>query len=145
MLRKESGLLGVSGVSGDLRNVETSATPEAAEAIGLFIYRIVRECGSLIAALGGLGAIVFTGGIGENSSRVRAGIGAGLAWAGVAIDPEANQAGAADITAPGGPISVLVLPADEEQEIARGCLSVLNSGSLENKHSIRGSTDGEML
>jgi len=128
MLRKESGLLGVSGLSGDLRDIENSRTPEAEEAIGLFIYRIVRECGSLIAALGGLDAIVFTGGIGENSSRVRAGIASGLTWAGVAIDPDANKAGAGDITALGSPAGVLILPADEEHEIARGCLSVLAGG-----------------
>lgn len=124
MLRKQSGLLGVSGVSGDLRTVEASGTPEAEEAINLFIYRIVRECGSLIAALGGLDAIVFTAGIGENSHRVRAGIAEGLSWAGVVIDPAANRAGAALLSPPDAPVSVAVVPADEESEIARGCLSV---------------------
>jgi acetate kinase len=124
MLRKQSGLLGVSGVSGDLRTVEASGTPEAEEAINLFIYRIVRECGSLIAALGGLDAIVFTAGIGENSYRVRAGIAEGLSWAGVVIDPAANRAGAPILSPPDAPVGVAVIPADEEAEIALGCLSV---------------------
>ena len=124
LLRKQSGLLGVSGLSGDLRAVEASETPEAEEAIGLFIYRIVRECGSLIAALGGLDALVFTAGIGENSHRVRAGIAKGLSWAGVDIDAAANEAGASVLSLPDNPISVAVHPADEEWEIALGCLSV---------------------
>lgn len=127
MLRKESGLLGVSGLSGDLRKIEASRTPEAEEAFGLFVYRIVRECGSLIAALGGLDAIVFTAGIGENSSRVRGGVLTGLTWAGVEIDAAANEAGAALLSQPGSPVGVAVLPADEEWEIAHGCLSVLGS------------------
>ncbi|MDP3461012.1 MAG: acetate kinase, partial [Hyphomonas sp.] len=81
-------------------------------------------CGSLIAALGGLDAIVFTAGIGENSARVRAGIAKGLAWAGVAIDAGANEVGGAELSAPGSSVSVAVVPADEEAEIARGCLSL---------------------
>lgn len=124
MLRKQSGLLGVSGISGDLRQIEQSATTEAEEALNLFIYRIVRECGSLIAALGGLDAVVFTGGIGENSARVRAGIARGLSWAGVAVDAAANASGATILSPPDQAVSVAVLSADEEWEIARGCLSV---------------------
>lgn len=124
MLRKQSGLLGVSGLSGDLRTVEASTTPESEEAINLFIYRIVRECGSLIAALGGLDALVFTAGIGENSHRVRAGVAKGLAWAGLVISDEANQAGVPILSSPSDPIGVAVVPADEELEIARGSLSV---------------------
>lgn len=125
MLRQESGLLGVSGISGDLRTVEQAGTPEAEEAINLFIYRIVRECGSMIAALGGLDAIVFTAGIGENSARVRAGIAEGLKWAGVEIDPEANISAARSLAASGSKVGIAVLPADEEFEIARGCLALL--------------------
>lgn len=125
MLRKQSGLYGVSGLSGDLRVLEASDTPQAKEAVGLFIYCIVRACGSLIAALGGLDAIVFTAGTGENSARVRAGIAEGLAWAGVAIDAGANEAGTAELSAPGSAVSVVVMPADEEAEIARGCLFLL--------------------
>lgn len=125
MLRKQSGLLGVSGISGDLRALEASGAPEAEEAIALFVYRIVRECGSLIAALGGLDALVFTGGVGENSRRVRSGISAGLAWAGIRIDPDANANGSPLLSPAGSPVSVFVLPADEESEIARDCLALL--------------------
>jgi acetate kinase len=71
-------------------DITASGAPEAEQAIALFIYRIVRECGSQIAALGGIDALVFTGGVGENSRQVRAGISAGLAWAGIKIDPDAN-------------------------------------------------------
>jgi acetate kinase len=125
ILRKQSGLLGVSGISGDLRILETAGTPEAEEAIALFIYRIVRECGSLISALGGLDALVFTGGAGENSRHVRAGISAGLEWAGAQIDPDANAKGSSLLSPPGSPVSVFVLPADEESEIARDCFALL--------------------
>ena len=125
MLRKQSGLLGVSGISGDLRALEASGAPEAEEAIALFVYRIVRECGSHIAALGGLDALVFTGGVGENSRRVRSGISAGLAWAGIRIDPDANANGSPLLSPAGSPVSVFVLPADEESEIARDCLALV--------------------
>jgi acetate kinase len=125
MLRKQSGLLGVSGISGDLRQLEASCTAEADEAIALYIYRIVRECGSHISALGGIDALVFTGGVGENSSRVRSGIAAGLAWAGISIEAEANRQGARVLSPDGAPVSVFVLPADEESEIARDCLALL--------------------
>ena len=125
MLRKQSGLLGVSGLSGDLRQLEASGSAEADEAIALYIYRIARECGSLISALGGIDALVFTGGVGENSSRVRSGIAAGLAWAGVSIEAEANRRGARVLSPSGAPVSSFVLPADEESEIARDCLALL--------------------
>lgn len=127
MLRKQSGLLGVYGLSGDLRTVEASATPESEEAVNLFIYRIVRECGSLIAALGGLDALVFTAGIGENSHKVRAGVARGLAWAGIVIHEEANRAGKLILSSPGDRVGIAVVPADEECEIARGGLSVYES------------------
>ncbi len=129
LLRRKSGLLGVSGVSGDLRAVEASDTAEAKEAAALFVYRIVRECGSMIAALGGLDALVFTAGIGENSRIVRAGIAEGLAWTGAAMDAAANEAGAADLAAPGSQAGIAVIAADEAWEIARGCLDILSSRS----------------
>jgi acetate kinase len=116
LLRKESGLLGVSGISGDLRILEASDRPEAKEAIDLFIYRIVREAGSMIAAMGGLDAVIFTGGIGENSARVRDGVTGGLTWAG-APDPRTPLTTSAHC-------AVAIVPADEEQEIARGCLQI---------------------
>lgn len=128
MLRKQSGLLGVSGLSGDLRVLEAAGTPEAEEAIALFVYRIVRECGSHIAALGGIDTLVFTGGIGENSRHVRSAISAGLAWAGVQIDPVANHQHDPLLSPAGAPVSVFVLPADEESEIARDCLALSGTG-----------------
>lgn len=127
MLRQQSGLLGVSGVSGDLRAVEASDRAEAQEAIALYIYRIVRECGSMIAAMGGLDALVFTAGIGENSRTVRAGVAEGLRWAGAEMDAARNIAGAADLSARGSEVGIAVVAADEEWEIARDCLSVLGS------------------
>jgi acetate kinase len=128
MLRKQSGLLGVSGLSGDLRVLENAGTPEAEEAIALFVYRIVRECGSHIAALGGIDALVFTGGIGENSRQVRSRISAGLEWAGVRIDPVANDRAGPLLSPDGAPVSVFVLPADEEREIARDCVALIGTG-----------------
>ena len=129
MLRKQSGLLGASGLSGDLRTVEASETPQAQEAISLFIYRIVRECGSLIAALGGLDAVVFTAGIGENSHRIRAGILQGLTWCGSTSNAPAYSDGKSDLPSPADRIGVAILPADEEWEIAHGCFSVLASNA----------------
>ena len=125
LLRLESGLLGVSGISADMREIAASPAPEAREAIDLFVYRIVREAGSMIAALGGLDAIIFTGGIGENAPDVRAGIVAGLSMFGAEIDPVANNDGAQDLTAETSRIAIAVIPADEEDEIARGCLAQL--------------------
>lgn len=129
MLRKQSGLLGVSGLSGDMRVLEAAGTPEAEEAIALFIYRIVRECGSHISALGGIDALVFTGGVGANSRHVRAGISAGLSWAGIQIDADANESACPLLSPAGSPVSVFVLPADEESEIARDCLALLQAGA----------------
>ncbi|WP_409915869.1 acetate/propionate family kinase [Hyphomonas sp.] len=125
MLRQESGLLGVSGVSGDLRAVEASDTDEAREATDLFAYRIVRECGSMIAALGGLDALVFTAGIGENAPGIRARIAEGLAWTGLRLDAAANAGNALRIDGPESSVCVAVMPADEEWEIARGTLGLI--------------------
>jgi acetate kinase len=134
LLRLESGLLGVSGISADLREIAASLTSEAREAIDLYIYRIVREAGSLIAALGGLDAIIFTGGIGENSPEVRSGIVSGLSMFGASIDPAANDGGAEDLTAATSRIAIAVIPADEEDEIARGCLAHLGRSKASTPH-----------
>ena len=93
MLYKESGLLGVSGISSDMRTLLASADPRAAEAVDLYVYRIGRELGSLAAALGGLDALVFTAGIGENSAAIRARVCRDAAWLGVELDEAANEAG----------------------------------------------------
>jgi acetate kinase len=117
-LNRRSGLLGVSGISDDVRVLEASPAPEAREALDLFAYRIVRETGSLIAALGGLDAFVFTGGIGENAASIRASVCARLAFLGLDLDPERNAEGRSRIDRNGSAIPLLVIPADEEREIA---------------------------
>lgn len=119
LLYKESGLLGVSGLSQDMRTLLASPTPEAREAVDLFCYRIVREIGSLVAALGGLDALVFTAGIGEHAAPVRHHVCQNLAWLGIALDPEANAIDSQRITHTDSAIPVLVLPTNEEWMIAR--------------------------
>ena len=119
LLYNESGLLGVSGISGDMRVLLDSPEPEAREAIDLFCYRIVREIGSLIAALGGLDALVFTGGIGERGAQVREQVCAQLGWLGLQLDTGKNAGNAPTISAPGSRIEVCVIPTNEEWIIAR--------------------------
>lgn len=122
LMYQESGLLGVSGLSSDMRALEASPEPRAQLAIDLLVYRIGRELGSLAAALGGLDALVFSGGIGENSARLRAAVCRDAAWLGVELDPAANAAnpaGVARISAAGSRVSVWLVPADEERMIAR--------------------------
>jgi acetate kinase len=119
LLYEKSGLFGVSGISDDMRELLTSSDPRAAEAIGLFVYRIVRELGSLAAALGGLDALVFTGGIGEHAPEIRAQVCRQSAWLGVRLDERANGAGGPAIGAAAGRIPVLALRTNEEYVIAR--------------------------
>ncbi len=119
LLYKESGLLGVSGVSQDMRALLDSPAPEAAEAVELFCYRIARELGSLAAALGGLDALVFTAGIGEHAAPVREKVCAQAGWLGVQLDAAANARHAARISADASKVDVLVLPTDEEWMIAQ--------------------------
>ena len=119
LLYKESGLLGVSGLSQDMRTLLASGTAEAQEAIDLFCYRIVREMGSLAAALGGLDALVFTGGIGEHAAPLRERICLDSRWLGIELDIRANKAGATRISSAKSQVEVLVLPTNEEWVIAR--------------------------
>lgn len=119
LLYRRSGLLGVSGISSDMRTLRQSRAPEAAEAVALFVYRIVREIGSLAAALGGLDGLVFTAGIGENDSATRAEIAAGCGWLGLALDPVRNAQGAGSISMQGARVTAWVVPTDEERMIAR--------------------------
>ena len=119
LLYEESGLLGVSGVSSDMRALLSSDDPRAALAVDLYLYRIRREMGSLAAALGGLDAIVFTAGIGENSPVIRERICRDAGWLGVAIDEAANAKGGPRISPPGAGTAAWVVPTDEEQMIAR--------------------------
>lgn len=120
MLHHQSGLLGVSGISGDLRDLLASDQPAAREAIDLFVYRIGREIGSLAAALGGLDTLVFTAGVGENAPAVRARIAEAGAWLGMTLDAPRNEAGDTLISADDARVEVLVVPTDEQRSIAQG-------------------------
>lgn len=120
LIYRRSGLLGVSGLSSDMRLLRASSEVAAKEAIDLFVYRIIREIGSLSAALGGLDAVVFTGGIGENDPETRAAAAQGCRWLGLEIDEEMNCAPTrARISASGSKVAVFVVATDEEIEIAR--------------------------
>nr|WP_296952023.1 acetate/propionate family kinase [uncultured Massilia sp.] len=127
MLYQQSGLLGVSGISSDMRALEASGDPRARLAIDLLVYRIGRELGSLAASLGGLDALVFSGGIGENSVALRAAVCRDAAWLGVALDEAANAAprGVARISRPDSRVAVWIVPADEELMIARHTLDLM--------------------
>jgi acetate kinase len=127
LLYHESGLLGVSGVGSDMRVLEASTEPAAAQAIELYCYRIGRELGSLAAALGGLDAIVFTAGIGENSMRVREAVCRQAAWLGLAFDAAANGRNAPALHSAGSRVRAWVVPTDEEQMIARHTADLLGS------------------
>lgn len=124
-LYTKSGLLGVSGISSDMRVLQASSEQGAADAIALFLWRIVRELGALVAAMGGLDAIVFTGGIGENDAMIRSAICERLAWLGVRLDTAANEEGSRIIDTPGSAVDVRIIPADEEQMIAIHCQRLL--------------------
>jgi acetate kinase len=119
MLYQESGLLGVSGISSDMRDLLASNEPRAAEAVDLYVYRIGRELGSLAAALGGLDALVFTAGIGEHAAAIRARVCRDAAWLGLELDAVANEAGGPRISREGSGVLAWVIPTDEELMIAR--------------------------
>ncbi|WP_042264189.1 acetate/propionate family kinase [Paraburkholderia heleia] len=119
LLYHGSGLLGVSGISGDMRVLLASDRPSAIQAIALFVYRIKCELGSMAVALGGIDALVFTAGIGEHASEIRRLVCEGMAWLGLDLDHSANATGGPRITTPGSRISAWVIPTDEELMIAR--------------------------
>ncbi len=122
LLYHQSGLLGVSGLSSDMRTLLASDDPFAKEAIDLFVYRVGREIGSLAAALGGLQALVFTGGIGENSAQIRQQVCQQAAWLGLDLDQAANAAGVSCISTPGSKLAAWTVPTDENLMIARHTL-----------------------
>jgi acetate kinase len=126
LLYHESGLLGVSGVSSDMRELLASSDPRAAEAIDLFVYRINRELGSLAAALCGLDAIVFTGGIGENAAAIRKRVCCDAKWLGVRVDETENCKGGARISHAESGTAVWVIPTNEELMIANHTRRVLS-------------------
>jgi acetate kinase len=118
LIYQQSGLLGVSGISSDMRALLESTEPRAKLAVDLFVYRIGRELGSLAAALCGLDALVFTGGIGEHSAAIRELVCRDARWLGIELDPVANNAGGPRISAGTGPVSAWVIPTNEELMIA---------------------------
>jgi acetate kinase len=127
LIYNQSGLLGVSGISSDMRTLLASPDPHAKEAVELFIYRISREVGSLTAALGGIDGIVFTGGIGENAAFIRERVCIEAAWLGVELDRDANNAGGPGISKEGSKASAWVIPTNEELVIASHTKRLLQS------------------
>ena len=125
MLYKESGLLGVSGISQDMRTLLSSDKPEAEEAVNLFCYRIARELGSLAAAAGGIDALVFTGGIGEHAAEVRRRVCLLSEWLGIRVNPEANARHDLNIAAGTSSVDVLVIPTNEEWMMAHHAQTLL--------------------
>jgi acetate kinase len=119
LIYEQSGLLGVSGISSDMRTLLASPDQQAAEAVNLFVYRIGRELGSLAAALGGLDSLVFTGGIGENAAAIRGRVCRDAAWLGLELDEAANAAGGPRISRRESRVSAWVVPTNEELMIAR--------------------------
>jgi acetate kinase len=127
LIYQQSGLLGVSGISSDMRTLLASTEADAGAAIDLYVYRIGRELGSLAAALGGLDAIVFTAGIGENSAELRERVCRDARWLGVELDSAANGAGGPRISAIASPVSVWAIPTNEELMIARHTQALLTT------------------
>lgn len=125
LLHNQSGLLGLSGISGDMRVLLASDSADASQAIAVFVECVHRELGSLAGALGGLDALVFTGGIGEHATPVRASICQGAAWLGIELDENANTAPVGRISTDESSVSAWVIPTDEEQVIARHTVSAI--------------------
>ncbi|HEX4378100.1 MAG TPA: acetate/propionate family kinase [Steroidobacteraceae bacterium] len=119
LLYQQSGLLGVSGLSADMRELLDSRKPAAKEAVDLFIYRITRELASLVGAMGGLDAVIFTGGIGEHAPPIRAQVVAGARWLGLDLDEAANARAGPRISPNGSKVSAWVIPTDENLVVAR--------------------------
>jgi len=126
LLYKESGLLGVSGISQDMRTLLASSAPEAEEAIDLYCFRIVREIGSLAAAIGGIDALVFTGGIGEHAAEIRRRVCSRLDWLGAVLDEAANATDQLRISTPASGVDLLVIPTNEEWMIAHHAQNLLD-------------------
>jgi acetate kinase len=118
LLYNKSGLLALSGISADMQTLLASADAAAKEAVSIYCYRIGRELGSLAAALGGLDALVFTGGVGENAAPIRAAVCRTAAWLGIEINEAANNSGAPLISSRNSGTAVAVIPTDEARVIA---------------------------
>jgi acetate kinase len=126
MLYQESGLLGVSGISADMRALLASDDPHAAEAIDLFTFRVAREAAAMANTLGGLECLVFTGGIGEHSKEIRQQVCDRLRWLGVRIDGAANDRAEERVGATNSEVAILIIPTSEETTIARHCAAKLS-------------------
>jgi acetate kinase len=126
LLYHQSGLIGVSGISNDVRQLLDSDDVRACEAIDLFVYRAAREIGSLAAASGGLDALIFTAGIGEHAAQIRARICEQSAWLGIRLDQESNRRGGQRISTTDSAISVWVIPTNEELMVARHSFALIN-------------------
>jgi acetate kinase len=127
LLYRQSGLLGVSGISNDMRELLASRDTRAEEAVDLFVYRVERELGASVASLGGLDGLVFTAGIGEHASEIRRRICERASWLGVVLDSAANERGAERISPEGSRVAVWAIPTDEERTIARQTIKVLKT------------------
>jgi acetate kinase len=125
LLYKKSGLLGISGISNDMRDLLASDEPDARLAVDYFVYRAAKEIGALAAVLGGVDALVFTAGIGEKSAEIRRRICEASAWIGIDLDPDANASGGPRISRPDSRVSAWVIPTNEELMIARHTASLL--------------------
>jgi acetate kinase len=125
MLYKKSGLLGISGISNDMRDLLAANEPEAQLAVDYFVYRAAKEIGALVAVLGGIDGLVFTAGIGENSPEIRRRICESSAWLGLELDAEANDNQGPRISTPQSNVSTWVIPTNEEIMIARHTGSLL--------------------
>lgn len=125
MLYNESGVLGVSGLSADMRVLVESTEPHAIEAVDMFVERAAKEIAAMAVSLGGLDCLVFTGGIGEHSQQIRHRVCARLGWLGIELDRASNEADAPDIAAGSSNVDVRIIPTSEETTIARGCMSLL--------------------
>ncbi|KRQ02547.1 acetate/propionate family kinase [Bradyrhizobium manausense] len=127
LLYHESGLLGVSGLSADMRTLLASSEASAHEAVHLFVFRAAQEIAVMANTLGGLDGLVFTGGIGEHAKEIRSAIGERLAWLGVRIDAAADEKGRERINAEDSAVDLFVIPTNEELTIARHCVAVLQA------------------
>lgn len=134
LLYEQSGLLGVSGSSSDMRELLARSDAASVEALDLFVYRVRRELGSLAAALGGLDALVFTGGIGENAAPIRARVCRDASWLGLDLDEEANARGGPRVSRTGSRVSAWVIPTNEELMIALHARRVLESWRRSGMH-----------
>ncbi len=130
LLYQESGLIGLSGISNDMRLLLESQAPRAQLTVDYFVHHVAKQVGALAAALGGLDGLVLTAGIGEHAPQIRARILQACAWLGVTLDSHANQVGAARISAPDSAVSAWVIPTNEELMIARHTYARVARGDL---------------